>query len=66
MNGFWFADEQQAIRDAVLRLCEGFDADYWRRTDESGDFPDAFVAAMAEAAGWAWRCRRSSAAPAWA
>lgn len=51
MNGFWFSDEQQAIRDAVLRLCEGFDADYWRRTDESGDFPDAFVAAMAEA-GW--------------
>ena len=51
MNGFWFSDEQQAIRDAVVRLCAGFDAAYWRRTDDTGEFPDAFVAAMAEA-GW--------------
>ena len=51
MSGFWLSDEQQAIRDAVARLCEGFDADYWRRTDESGEFPEAFVAAMVEA-GW--------------
>jgi acyl-CoA dehydrogenase len=51
MNGFWFTDEQQAIRDAVLKLCARFDADYWRRTDETGDFPEAFVKAMADA-GW--------------
>jgi acyl-CoA dehydrogenase len=51
MSGFWFSDEQQAIRDAVVRLCERFDADYWRRTDETGEFPEAFVAAMVEA-GW--------------
>jgi acyl-CoA dehydrogenase len=51
MNGFWFSDEQQAIRDAVVRLCERFDAGYWRQTDESGEFPEAFVAAMVEA-GW--------------
>ncbi len=51
MSGFWLSDEQQAIRDAVVRLCEGFDADYWRRTDESGVFPEAFVAAMVDA-GW--------------
>jgi len=51
MSGFWFSEEQQAIRDAVVRLCERFDADYWRRTDESGEFPEAFVAAMVEA-GW--------------
>jgi acyl-CoA dehydrogenase len=51
MSGFWLSDEQQAIRDAVLRLCERFDAAYWRQTDESGVFPEAFVAAMAEA-GW--------------
>jgi acyl-CoA dehydrogenase len=51
MNGFWFNDEQQAIRDGVMKLCSRFDADYWRRTDESGDFPEAFVAAMADA-GW--------------
>lgn len=51
MTGFWPTDEQQAIRDAVGRLCEGFDAGYWRGHDESGEFPEAFVAAMAEA-GW--------------
>jgi acyl-CoA dehydrogenase len=51
MNGFWFTEEQEAIREGVLRLCAGFDADYWRRTDETGDFPEAFVAAMAKA-GW--------------
>ena len=51
MNGFWFTEEQQAIRDSVLKLCEGFDAEYWRRTDETGEFPEAFVAAMAKA-GW--------------
>jgi acyl-CoA dehydrogenase len=50
-NGFWFTDEQQAIRDGVLRLCAKFDAEYWRRTDETGRFPEEFVAAMAEA-GW--------------
>ncbi len=51
MGGFWLSDEQQAIRDAVARLCEGFDAAYWRQTDESGVFPEAFVSAMADA-GW--------------
>jgi acyl-CoA dehydrogenase len=51
MNGFWFTEEQQAIREAVLKLCERFDAAYWRRTDETGDFPEDFVSAMAEA-GW--------------
>ncbi len=51
MSGFWLSDEQQAIRDAVVRLCERFDAAYWRRTDETGAFPEAFVAAMVEA-GW--------------
>jgi acyl-CoA dehydrogenase len=51
MNGFWFTDEQEAIREGVLRLCARFDAEYWRRTDETGKFPEDFVAAMAEA-GW--------------
>jgi len=51
MNGFWFTDEQEAIREGVLRLCARFDADYWRRTDDTGQFPEDFVAAMAEA-GW--------------
>ncbi len=51
MTGFWFNDDQEAIREGVLRLCARFDADYWRRTDETGQFPEDFVAAMA-AAGW--------------
>ncbi|MBL8770282.1 MAG: acyl-CoA/acyl-ACP dehydrogenase [Phenylobacterium sp.] len=51
MSGFWLTDEQQAIRDSVERLCARFDAAYWRQTDESGVFPEAFVDAMAEA-GW--------------
>lgn len=51
MNGFWFTDEQEAIREGVLRLCARFAPEYWRRTDETGQFPEDFVAAMAEA-GW--------------
>jgi acyl-CoA dehydrogenase len=51
MSGFWLSDEQEAIVESVTRLCSGFDADYWRRTDETGEFPEAFVAAMAQG-GW--------------
>jgi acyl-CoA dehydrogenase len=51
MTGFWLTDEQQAIRDGVLKLCARFGPDYWRACDETGDFPEAFVADMA-AAGW--------------
>jgi acyl-CoA dehydrogenase len=51
MTAYGFTDEQQAIRDGVLRLCARFDADYWRRTDETGRFPEDFVAEMA-GAGW--------------
>lgn len=51
MTGFWLTQEQEAIGESVARLCARFDADYWRRTDETGEFPEAFVAAMVEA-GW--------------
>ena len=51
MINFGFSDEQEAIRESVTRLCSRFDADYWRKTDETGDFPEAFVAAMAQG-GW--------------
>jgi acyl-CoA dehydrogenase len=51
MSGFWPTEEQAAIREAVGRICADFDDEYWRRTDETGDFPEAFVAAMA-AGGW--------------
>ncbi|MDQ0462688.1 acyl-CoA dehydrogenase [Caulobacter ginsengisoli] len=51
MSGFWPTEEQAAIREAVGRICADFDDEYWRRTDETGDFPEGFVAAMA-AGGW--------------
>lgn len=51
MTGFRLTDEQEAIRDGVARVCERFDDEYWRKTDETGDFPEAFVAAIAEG-GW--------------
>ncbi len=51
VSSFWLSEDQQTIVDSVSRLCADFDADYWRRTDETGDFPEAFVAAMA-AGGW--------------
>jgi acyl-CoA dehydrogenase len=51
VSGFWLTEEQEALVESVTRLCARFDADYWRRTDETGDFPEAFVAAMADG-GW--------------
>jgi acyl-CoA dehydrogenase len=48
---FGFTDEQEQIRQSVLRLCTRFDAEYWRRADETGAFPEEFLAAMAQA-GW--------------
>lgn len=51
MSAFKLTEEQQAIRDAIARICEGFDDEYWRRHDESGDFPVEFVQSMA-ANGW--------------
>ena len=45
------SDEQQMIRDNVLRLCERFDDGYWLARDRDGEFPREFVAAFA-AGGW--------------
>ena len=51
MSSFWPTEEQEAIREAVGRICADFDDEYWRRTDETGDFPEAFAKAMADG-GW--------------
>ena len=51
MSSFWPTEEQEAIRDAVGRICADFDDEYWRRTDETGEFPEAFAKAMADG-GW--------------
>ncbi len=48
---FSITDDQQAIVDAVSRICARFDDEYWRARDEDGVFPEEFVKAMA-AGGW--------------
>jgi len=47
--------QQQEIRDAILKVCEGFDADYWLRKDREGGFPADFHQALAQA-GWLGIC----------
>jgi len=44
-------DDQRAVVDAVGRIVDGFDDDYWRKADETARFPKEFAAAMA-AGGW--------------
>src|ERR1700748_2668693 len=45
---FSLTDQQQQIRDELLRLCARFDDAYWLERDRTATFPDAFFAAMAE------------------
>ncbi|MEZ5734953.1 MAG: acyl-CoA dehydrogenase family protein [Novosphingobium sp.] len=48
---FAFTEDQQNIRDAVLKQCSQFSDDYWLEHDRSGEFPVEFHRAMAES-GW--------------
>ncbi|MGZ8154822.1 MAG: acyl-CoA dehydrogenase family protein [Burkholderiales bacterium] len=48
---FSFTAEQEAIRDAVARICARFDLDYWLERDREGGFPLDFHAALAKD-GW--------------
>jgi len=48
---YGFTPDQQTIREAVQKICAAYDDEFWRKTDESGDFPEPFVAEMA-AGGW--------------
>ena len=48
---FEFTQDQQNIRDAVLRHCGRFSDDYWLARDREGVYPADFHASMAEA-GW--------------
>jgi acyl-CoA dehydrogenase len=52
---FSFSAEQQAIRDAVAKLCARFGDGYWLNKDEEGGFPEDFHRAFAEA-GWLGVC----------
>jgi acyl-CoA dehydrogenase len=51
MFGFIPTDEHRAIEEAVQRICARYDDAYWARTDETGVFPEDFVADMA-GGGW--------------
>jgi acyl-CoA dehydrogenase len=48
---FSLTPEQEQIRDAIAKICEPFDADYWLRKDREGGFPMDFHQALAQA-GW--------------
>src|SRR5260370_39415767 len=48
---FGFTPEQERIREAIAKLCERFDADYWLSHDKSGEFPREFQQACARD-GW--------------
>ena len=48
---FELNDEQKQLCAAVADLCARFDSAYWLEKDRSGDFPEEFYRAVAEA-GW--------------
>ena len=48
---FIFSDEQQAIREAVLKTCARFGDDYWTQRDREGGFPEELYQALAQD-GW--------------
>ena len=48
---FSFSPEQIAMREAIEKLCARFDAQYWLERDRSGEFPEDFYRAIADA-GW--------------
>ena len=52
---FTLSPEQQALREAILRLCAGFGDDYWLARDTDGRFPHEFHQAMARD-GWLGIC----------
>ncbi|MEZ6028417.1 MAG: acyl-CoA dehydrogenase family protein [Hyphomonadaceae bacterium] len=44
-------EDQEAIKDAVAAVCAQFTPEYWRKCDDTGDWPEEFTKAMAEG-GW--------------
>lgn len=48
---FELTDAQASIRDSVARICAKYDDVFWARTDETGEFPEAFASELA-AGGW--------------
>jgi acyl-CoA dehydrogenase len=52
---FALTENQEAIRDAIAKICSGFDDAYWLKKDREGDFPHDFHKAFADA-GWLGIC----------
>ena len=52
---FALTEAQEAIRDAVARICRRFDDHYWHVRDREGGFPQDFYRAMADD-GWLGIC----------
>lgn len=52
---FALTAEQESIRDAIAKICTGFDDTYWLTKDREGGFPIEFHRAMADA-GWLGIC----------
>lgn len=48
---FSFTEDQQNIRDAILKHCSQFSPEYWLERDRDGVFPFEFSKSMADA-GW--------------
>ena len=48
---FEFSEQQEAIREAIGKICAQFGDDYWLARDQDGHFPDEFVKAIT-AGGW--------------
>jgi len=52
---FSFSADQEAIRDAIAKVCAGFGDDYWLARDRDGGFPHDFHRAFARD-GWLGIC----------
>jgi acyl-CoA dehydrogenase len=52
---FALSENQEAIKDAVAKVCNHFDDAYWLKKDSEGGFPHDFHKAMADA-GWLGIC----------
>ena len=46
---FSLTQEQDLIRDAVAKVCEGYPDEYWAQKDADHEFPWDFYNAMSEA-----------------
>nr|WP_311979900.1 acyl-CoA dehydrogenase family protein [Bradyrhizobium diazoefficiens] len=52
---FALTDQQETIRDAIVKICSRFDDAYWLDKDRNGGFPHDFHKALADD-GWLGIC----------